>query len=57
MILQTCSMLDSVKWHPFHCGYNMKWFQVLLKELFKLRVSIQVIGYSSLDLSLLLRLL
>lgn len=56
-MLQTCSMLDSVKWYPFYCGYSMKRFQVLLKELFKLRMSIQVIGYSSLDLSLVLQLL
>lgn len=57
MMLQTCSTLDSVKWHPFYCGYSIKCFQVLLKELFKLKVSIQVIGCSSLDLSLVLLLL
>lgn len=57
MILQTCSTLDSVKWHPFYCGYSMKCFKVLLKELFKLRASVQVIGYSSLELSLVLLLL
>lgn len=53
-MLWACSMLDSVKWYPFYCGYSTKRFQVLLKELFKLRMSVQVIGYSSLDLSLVL---